>query len=107
MEEIDLALVRAARQRLHELAQEHPELQGSPSPENEAAWLQALEAGVADETLAVVAFRFDAALIRRLDKQAERFSAELGTKITRSDAVRMLLTRALDDAEARSQKGTR
>jgi hypothetical protein len=50
-----------------------------------------------------VAFRFPEALVERLDAHAKRLEAEQpGLTFTRADVVRVLLTRGLDEAEARS-----
>ena len=46
--------------------------------------------------------RLPAALVRRVDQFAERMRAELpGTRFARAEAVRVLLTRALDQGAAR------
>lgn len=46
--------------------------------------------------------RLPAALVRRVDQFAERMRAELpGTRFARAEAVRVLLTRALDQGSAR------
>jgi len=50
----------------------------------------------------VIPFRLPVDLIKRLDKHAERMQAEQpGLQVTRADALRVLLTDALDRAEAR------
>lgn len=47
-----------------------------------------------------LAFRFPKALIERLDRYAARLSDEHpGLEFSRSDAVRTLLTRALDEVD--------
>jgi hypothetical protein len=43
-----------------------------------------------------VAFRFTRDLLRRIDKFAEQVVQKTGARITRADAVRMLLKRGLD-----------
>jgi hypothetical protein len=48
----------------------------------------------------MTAFRLDPALLKRLDKHAARLSEETGLPCTRADVVRLLLTRAMDTAEA-------
>jgi hypothetical protein len=49
-----------------------------------------------------VAFRLPKALIKRVDAYAARLeAAQPGMKVTRTDAVRVLLVRALDAAEQR------
>ena len=51
------------------------------------------------ETISV-AFRFSHELVARLDRHAERMSKDNpGIEFTRADAARVLLTRALDQAE--------
>lgn len=53
-----------------------------------------------------VAFRLPDALVARLDRHAERLSKQHpGLEFTRVDAVRTLLTRALDEIEATDRKG--
>lgn len=48
----------------------------------------------------VIPFRLPAALVRRLDRHAERLAkAQPGLRITRADVVRMLLERGLSAAE--------
>lgn len=50
----------------------------------------------------VIPFRLPVDLITRLDKYAEQMKAEQpGLQVTRADALRVLLTDALDRAEAR------
>ena len=53
----------------------------------------------------MTAFRLEEALLKRLDRYAERLSKETGLPATRADVVRLLLTRGLDEAE--SGKGRR
>lgn len=48
----------------------------------------------------VIPFRLPAELVKRLDKHAKRLSTERpGLRVTRADALRMLLNEALDRAE--------
>jgi hypothetical protein len=48
----------------------------------------------------VTPFRLPAALVKRLDRHAERLRAnQPGLRVTRGDVVRMLLMQALDAAE--------
>ena len=50
----------------------------------------------------VIPFRLPADLVKRLDKHAERMQAEQpGLQVTRADALRVLLTEALDRVEAK------
>lgn len=52
------------------------------------------------ETTTQVAFRLPDGLLKRLDRHVERMTAENpGLEFTRADAVRSLLTRALDAVE--------
>lgn len=51
------------------------------------------------------AFRLPPDLIRRLDRLAQRYADERpGLAVTRADVVRILLTRAVDEEEARHGK---
>lgn len=53
---------------------------------------------MANQTKAQTTFRLPPELLERLDRLARRLSREQpGLSFTRSDVVRMLLTRALDD----------
>jgi hypothetical protein len=48
--------------------------------------------------------RLPAALVRRVDQFAERMRTELpGTRFARAEAVRVLLTRALDQGNAKAK----
>ena len=54
-----------------------------------------------NDPMPVVPFRLPAELVRRLDRYAERLRKEQpGLRATRTDAVRVLLTEALDRKEA-------
>ena len=54
------------------------------------------------QTTQQTAFRLPTELLGRLDRYAERLREEQpGISITRADVVRLLLTRSLDEAEAR------
>lgn len=57
----------------------------------------------------LVAFRMPPELVARLDRHADRMSkATPGLTFTRTDAIRSLLTKALDDVETkRSRSGDR
>lgn len=50
------------------------------------------------------AFRLPTSLINRLDTYAARLSAVHGLPVTRADAVRLLLTRGLDEAARKQPK---
>ena len=53
------------------------------------------------ETTTQVAFRLPDELLKRLDRHAERMrETQPGVNVSRTDVVRMLLTRALEQAEA-------
>jgi len=53
----------------------------------------------------VVPFRIPDELVKRLDKHAERLRRDQpGLRVTRADALRVLLTEALDQKEARNGK---
>jgi hypothetical protein len=98
---IDLGAVRTARANLRRLAREHPELTTKPSEANREGWESELETIVADETKdEQIVVRLPSALLERLDAYAERMRRETpGPSWKRSDVVRMLLARALDEAE--------
>ncbi len=105
---MDLVAVRAARARLDALVREHPELRGPSGTDNVDAWVSALER---EETMAdteQVAFRLPKALVARLDDYAARLAEEQpGMSFTRTDVVRVLLTKALDEKDARTTKRSR
>lgn len=105
---INLGAVSVARTTLDTLVREHPELRGPRDPDNEARWLTTLrkieEDAMSTETTQC-AFRLQNDLVKRLDAYAERMTdAQPGMTFTRADAVRMLLTRALDD-EPKAKSG--
>lgn len=57
-----------------------------------------------NETISV-AFRLEASLLERLDNHATRMTEQIpGMKFSRADALRVLVTRALDVAEAEDRK---
>ena len=103
----DLAAIKAARERMDEIAQEHPELvhPGPPISADVQGWeetLQELEDNMATRQ---VAFRLPVELVERLDAFAEQMKAESpGLRVTRADAARLLLTRALDASEKKRGK---
>jgi hypothetical protein len=52
----------------------------------------------------VTPFRLPIALIKRLDRHADRLmAAHAGLRVTRGDVVRMLLTQALDTVEGKER----
>jgi hypothetical protein len=59
------------------------------------------------DTKKMTAFRLDPALLKRLDRYAERLAKETGLPVNRADVVRLLLTRSLDAAEQESAKSRR
>jgi len=105
---VDLAAVRLARANLRRLAREHPELTTTPSKANRRAWETELEAIVGDETKdEQIVVRLPSSLLERLDAYAERMRRDMpGRSWRRSDVVRMLLARALNDVEP-PKKGKR
>ena len=96
---VRLAVARAARERLTLLAASFPHLRGEGGPDNSAAWESVLRE---EETMAntvQVAFRLDERLVARVDAYAVQLGHDQpGLTFTRADAVRLLLTRALDEA---------
>jgi hypothetical protein len=68
----------------------------------------ATTAAMAKEPTTQVAFRLPDSLITRLDRHVERMTKEHpGLDFSRADAVRSLLTRALDQIEGPSAPGKR
>ncbi len=53
---------------------------------------------MADKTK-MTAFRLSTALLKRLDAYAERLAENTGLPVSRADALRLLLARALDAEE--------
>lgn len=105
-DQVDEIAVVAAERRLDDLAAQHPELRGPSSAANVDAWIEALEhderghTPMAKEDTEQVAFRFPRALLARVDRHVERMNREHpGLGASRADAVRTLLTRALDEVE--------
>jgi hypothetical protein len=95
---VDLEAIRQARANLRQIAREHPELVGEPSAGNREGWERTLETMENDEQIVV---RLPSAIVERIDAYAERMKKEQpGFRITRSDVVRSLIVRALDEAEA-------
>ena len=97
---VDLAAVRRARANLRRLAREHPELGGAPGEANREGWEKDLEGMMADETKdEQIVVRLPKSLLDRLDAHAEQLRREMpGPSWKRSDVVRLLLERALDQA---------
>lgn len=111
---VDELAVRAALRRLDELVVRHPELTGSRGEDNVAAWVATLDDNEKGQMTMTprstdegvqLAFRIPKTLIARIDRHAERLSkANPGLEFTRSDAVRTLLTRALDEVETSEKR---
>jgi hypothetical protein len=98
---VDLGAVRNARANLRRLARDHPELTGPPSEANRRGWEIDLEDVMGEETKdGQLVVRLPKALLDRLEAYAERLRREMpGPAWKRSDVVRMLLARALDEVE--------
>jgi len=95
----DLAAIKAALKQLDDIARDHPELVSSapPFPEDIRGWEETLREMEDDMATKQVAFRLPLELVDRLDAFAERMKNESpGLRVTRADAARLLLTRALD-----------
>jgi hypothetical protein len=105
---IDEVAAAAALRRLDATIAKYPELVGATGPDNVNAWIETLEAleegsEMAKEPTTQVAFRLPDSLIERLDRHVERMTKENpGLDFSRADAVRSLLTRALDQIEGAS-----
>lgn len=103
---VDLEAVRKARASLARLAEDFPELCATSSEGNRSAWERALE----EQTMATkkkntqddqLVVRLPKALLERVDAYAERLKVEQpGPAWRRSDVVRLLMARALDDVDA-------
>jgi hypothetical protein len=99
---VDLGAVRAGRARLAALVREHPELVGRGGG-GVQGWVTTLERDEAMAETEQVAFRLPADLVKKLDDYAARLAREQpGMTFTRTDVVRMLLTRGLE-ADSRSK----
>lgn len=106
---VDLAAVRASRARLRALAAAHPELCGEPGADNVSGWTQTLtedeERMAKSEQLAI---RMDEDLVARIDAHMEQMQALMpGVKMTRADAIRALILKALGPEEKPKRKGAR
>jgi hypothetical protein len=110
---IDEVAAAAALRRLDATIAKYPELVGPSGPDNVNAWIETLEAleegsEMAKEPTTQVAFRLPDSLIARLDRHVERMTKEHpGLDFSRADAVRSLLTRALDQIEGPSAPAKR
>lgn len=106
---VDLGTVRAARASLEKLAEDFPELRAPSSVGNRAKWEEALDMAAKKKTNREqdeqIVVRVSSALVERIDAYAERLRVEQpGPAWKRSDVVRLLITRALDDTEPRKTK---
>ena len=110
---VDEVALAAARRRLDATIAKYPELVGPTGPDNVSDWIETLEAleegtDMAKEPTTQVAFRLPDSLIARLDRHVERMTKEHpGLDFSRADAVRSLLTRALDHIEGPSAPAKR
>jgi hypothetical protein len=110
-EVVDEVAAAAASRRLDALVAEHPELGGATGPKNVNAWIETLETDekgsqMPKEATTQVAFRLPDSLIARLDRHTARMTKENpGLEFSRADAVRSLLTRALDQVEGTKRSG--
>jgi hypothetical protein len=112
-EPIDEVAAAAALRRLDATIAKYPELVGQTGPDNVSAWIETLKSiekgtDMAKEPTTQVAFRLPDSLIARLDRHVERMTKEHpGLDFSRADAVRSLLTRALDEIETPSAPAKR
>ena len=112
---VDEVAVAASLRRLDALLERHPDLVGPRGPENIDDWISTLtaaegESNMANDPTQQVAFRLPESLLKRLDRHVQRMEhSNPGLTFTRVDAVRSLLTRALDEVEAadKASKGKR
>jgi hypothetical protein len=102
----EVGIARALR-RLDAIATEHPELRGATGANNVNEWIETLEDDekgteqMGKETTVSVAFRLPESILGRVDRHVERLRHDNpGIEFTRADAVRTLLTRALDEVES-------
>ena len=100
---IDLPKMRRILAKLDRLAEQHPELV-SDQPTDPKAWEQILEHDDMARTNQI-GVRVDDALLQALDAYAAKLSADNpGMNMTRADAIRVLLTRGLQDFQANQQQ---
>jgi hypothetical protein len=97
---IDWAAVRRARERLDELARAHPELVEAGAGVGVADWETIMKKQEKKSETTQTAFRLPRDLLERLDRHVDRVNANSpGLDMNRTDVVRMLLTKGLDEAE--------
>jgi hypothetical protein len=108
---VDLARVRRARAELDRLALEHPELVDltARGAGNLDLWIAALERAEVDTMEAndaQSALRLPAALVERIDREADRMRAAYppGVRLTRADVMRMLLLQAIERLDVEQPK---
>ena len=102
---VDLEVVRLARANLRTLVTNHPELGGPSGTANRAGWVETLREIDMSENDEQIVVRLPKPLVERVDAHVERLKkAQPGLRVTRSDAVRMLLSLALDGAESKRGK---
>jgi ribosomal protein S9 len=101
---VDLGRVRRALAKLDELEAEHPEVFDG---RDERTWARALKGDQMGQTTSwQAAIRFPLELVGRIDAFREAVATvNPGVKVSRSDAVRMLVTRALDADRKATKKG--
>ncbi len=102
---VELGQVKAARGTLKEIASQRPDLLGEKGPENVKGWESILAENEMGKTT-LVAFRFENELLKRIDAYVKQLEQETpGVKLARVDAVRVLLIRALAEAEKPAASG--
>ncbi len=98
---VDLRAVTQARRNLKALKVAYPELVG---PSRIGQWIGILEKDQTMETQQT-AFRLPVELLKRLDRHVRHLQEESpGMTFTRTDVIRMMLTKFLDDAEEKMPK---
>ena len=101
---VDLGRVARGLAKLDRIAQDHPELVslGLRGPANQAAWERELAGGESVGRTEQTAFRLPVELLERIDHIANLATVESGglARITRTDVVRVLVSRALASIEA-------
>jgi hypothetical protein len=102
---IDLDAVRTARANLKRIAKEHPELVGPPGKANRTRWESTLEETMSDQANdEQIVVRLPGALLARIDAYAEGQRKATGLRVSRSDAVRLLVARALDAKPSKTKR---
>lgn len=100
---VDWRAVAHARRKIEGITRDQPEKAGAANVDD---WTEVMKRD--DDLMAETqqtAFRLPTDLLRRLDNHVKRLQDDSpGMKVTRADAVRMLLTRGLDEAEQKPKK---